>query len=350
MKQATSKDIQEAKANCLKLTSFRKPKSGEHAETTFYPNIELKSGDSTKKLTYVEQDFVIGGSAKLPPKKNEETAKYIQLNMRRRKPDELKGSIFNAKGGVTPVIEKRRIDYCKNTNDFCDTLDKIDVAYKELYTQLKKDKYKMDGKVVVTKDHTKVTSFVQRTVKDKANDTEIALDEPIYRLRIPVDVNTHRLGNVDFETKAVKPVVFDLTQQLINRRKTGENREVEAKVKVNGKMESLTTYNFKEFLTPESVYKIVYKVNLPVISPERISGSLIIQKIYVLRNTSKMMQGMTDEQLASLDGEFSDLITEDNEDEDMPDEELPAENTEANNNTRDEEPSSNEEESDSDDD
>jgi hypothetical protein len=304
-------------------------------DTTYIP-LEFKhlTGAIPKfKIKFGEQ--IMASSAKVPQGTDEDkTPKHLSLSFMKLTREEIEGGDYVAKKKDSPELQekenkrmKSNIDrYITNNDKFLRVLDIIDKSYKKVCADLEKQSKTFKFKLKKDRNMStiKVFTIKQSTRADKENlnnDDGIPLENPIYRLKIPVYQKDGRIGIWSSYYNLFKPIVFDARKM---NKKNGY-KPIAAKVKVSGKLRDLDVTNASSFITYKSLIGGHIQFECIVSSKFGLSLNNGFYDLYVYRHKAQSAQStMSAEDIMQMrGGDESDeesesdveLINEDNDED-----------------------------------
>ena len=195
----------------------------------------------------------------------------------------------------------------ENTRDFNDALNAIADGHNKLCEKMKEQYIKnpdtfefnmeKDASWVRRDDddniidyNPPVRSIRQTKRKDEMSNKKIALDNPLFRLKMPVFENkmvlSWRNKKGEYETR---DYIFDARKTIVDNH-TGSTSLVPAKIKVNGKLQSLNVDNVALFMTYKSLISGYIEFPKIVISKQGFSLVNEFKQLIVKRYKAKLQQ------------------------------------------------------------
>jgi hypothetical protein len=282
-------------------------------DTTYIP-LEFKhlTGVIPKfKIKFGEQ--IMASSAKVPQGSDDgKTPKHLSLSFMKLKREEIEGGDYVAKKKDSPESQEKEnkrmtsnIDrYLENNDKFLRVLDIIDMSYKKVCADLEKQSKTFKFKLKKDRNmrNIKVFTIKQSTRADKENlnnDEGIPLENPIYRLKIPVYQKDGRIGIWSSYYNLFKPIVFDARKM---NKKNGY-KPIAAKVKVSGKSRDLDVTNASSFITYKSLIGGHIQFECIVSSKFGLSLNNGFYDLYVYRHKAQSAQStMSAEDIMQMRG------------------------------------------------
>ena len=295
-------------------------------DTTYVPLLfkNINGKEMKVKIKFSEQ--IIASSAKLPHGSDDEsTPKHLNLSFMKMDIEDIKGGDYVPKKKETDEEqekENKRVQnnierYQSNSLKFLKVLDIIDKSYtgvcNELIQNMKSYKFKIqkDRKM---KD-IPIFHIKQDVRYNKETETDEPLQNPIYRLKIPVCKKDGRLGIWSNYNNEYKPTVFDTRKMT----KKNNYQQVPAKVKIGGKMRELDVQNAGSFITYKSLIGGHIVFECIVASKFGLSLNNSFYDLYVHKHKSKSeMTSMSIEEIVQMRGG----VSENDESESESEEEL----------------------------
>ena len=229
-------------------------------DTTYIPLLfkNINGKELKFKIKFSEQ--IIASSAKLPHGSDDETTpKHLNLSFMKMDIDEIKGGDYVPKKRETEeeqeeenIKMQNKIEkYHKNSLKLLKVLDIIDKSYLSVCNELKKNMKTYKFKIQKDRKMNDIPIFrIKQDVRyNKETETDEPLQNPIYRLKIPVCKKDGRLGIWSNYNNEFKSIVFDTRKMT----KKNNYQQVPAKVKIGGKMRDLDVHNAGSFITYKSL-------------------------------------------------------------------------------------------------
>ena len=236
------------------------------------------------KRTRVNLKFskqVLCSTPKIPFGTTESNARDLRITFKKLSKDDLEGTDYND-------IQKDVL--IKSNNEFITALEIIDKELKLLVNEM----IESDNEKIILGKNKEFISFKQsdrnaskeekeedskrpKDAKKLNKDKKVLLENPLYRIKIPIDKDTRTLKkNIKMAGKNdLVPFIYDL------RKTTRENPHVPARVKSGGKYVDLNVTNAKNFITYMSLVIGVFELNTLCISQQGISIMNKIKELYV---------------------------------------------------------------------
>lgn len=259
-----------------------------------YINIYFKDADTSTlsrfKLNIYSQ--LTGSGAKLPQANSTEDVSSMSIQFKKLTLDDIRGGDNVPKVKNTPQeqeIENKRVEtnnniLFKNNQALCRVLDIVNQAYikcaNEIIAASKAKKLQFSVNKNRGNSEVKINTMVQSTRLDMDTKEEVPLENPIYRIQIPVDRKTGIIGNPDYKTGNITPIIFDA-------RKSNQSKgfkPVPATLKVDGVETQMNIKTCSEYITYKSIVTGVIDFNSFTISKAGISLSRKFTELYVIRN------------------------------------------------------------------
>lgn len=292
-------------------------------DTTYIPLLfkHINGKEMPVKIKFSEQ--LIGSSAKAPQGSDEEgIPKHLNISFMQLKRDDVEGGDYVPKEKSSPglqAIEDKRITdnidrYMANNIKFIKVLNIIDASYKTVCADIKAKEKTFSFRVRKDRKQTDITVFSikQETRLDRDTNKDEKLEQPIYRLKVPVCKKDGRIGVWSNYNNKFQPTVFDARKM----NKKNNYQPVPAKVKVDGKLRDLDVTNASSFI----VYKSLIGGNMTfeciVASKFGLSMNNSFYDLYVYRHKTKSSQPtLSKEDIIKMRGGASE---DEDEDEDEP--------------------------------
>lgn len=333
-------------------------------DTTYIPLLfkHINGKELNVKIKFLEQ--VIGSSAKAPQGSDEEgVPKHLNISFMKLNRDDVEGGDYVPKEKSTPerqLVEDKRISdnidrYMVNNTKFIKVLDIIDKSYKTVCEELKVKEKSFPFRLCKDRNQKdlNVFSIKQETRLNRDTNQDEPLENPIYRLKVPVCKKDGRIGIWSTYHNTFKPTVFDARKM----NKKNNHQRVPAKVNVDGKLRDLDVTSASSFIVYKSLIGGEITFECVVASKFGLSLNNSFYELHVYRHKSKSTtQSMSKADIIQMRGGGSE-DEEDEEDAELVDEkdssvnENGTENTDENaNETTDQEPVDTDEEEDDEDD
>ncbi len=284
-----------------------------------------------KKLKYMK--VLTASAAKLPSASGEDAVKNMLIAFRKFTIEEIMVGDYAPKqkeNEEEQLLENERATkeahiLKKNTDDFNDAMEAIDLSYQRVAEELKsckqlgftlnKDAVKAKQVRDVAKrakkradeiekdinDSVTVYKIRQTSYEDPDSKEEIELKFPLTRIKLMISTKDGRVGtesyNKDQGKYIFEPNVYDA------RKKNANGLPVLAKVKVNGKSQPLDASTAGSFITYKSIIGGIIEINDIVISKFGISLSNRFKEMYVKRHKKSLTEPtFTAEEFKELQG------------------------------------------------
>lgn len=229
-------------------------------DTTYIP---LQFKHVNGKLMPVRIKFneqIISSSAKAPKTSGDEgIPKHLNLSFMRLTRDEIAGGDYAPKQKATPelqAIEDARVDanitrYMENSEKFLKVLEIIDNSYKSVCTELIANEQTLPFRIRKDRKQKDITVFSrkQETRLNEDTNQDEKLENPIYRLQIPVFKKDGRIGRWSAYMNKFQYTVFDARKMT----KKNNYMAVPAKVKLGDKLVDLDVSNAPAFISRKSL-------------------------------------------------------------------------------------------------
>lgn len=316
------KDIIASKAKwgdqpIMKIDPNKARKNKNPSQPTYYIPVLIRNvaGNFVPvNLKFAKQ--LIASSAKVPHGTSDDDAKDVRISFRLLKDEDLEGTEYE---------ESKRSGLLSSNAEFIEAMSIIADEYvalveREVFTY-KGEKFKIIRPAGAKKD-TPVAINCFRQVNRKLADGEkganedddfIALPTPIYRIKIPADIESRKIG-FSTEKGGFTPVVFDLKRMLSEKTKPGAKRKpVVARIKTADGYQDLTISNAKHFITYMSVTGGTIAFDSVCISKSGVSLMCRVRELFVIRHKPMKMESLTDGDIDEM-GQYN---TNSNEEEEI---------------------------------
>lgn len=279
-------------------------------DTTYIPLLFKNIAGKLIKVKIKFSEQIIASSAKLPNGSEEGSIpKNLNLSFMKMDIDDIKGGDYVPKKKDTDEEQKKedmRVQanierYHANSLKFLHVLDIIDKSYTYVCNDLKKNMKSYKFKIQKDRKMTDIPIFhIKQDIRyNKDTEEDEKLQNPIYRLKIPVCKRDGRLGIWSNYNNEFKSTVFD------TRKMTKKNRyqQVPAKVKIGGKLRELDVHNASEFITYKSLIGGHIVFECIVVSKFGLSLNNSFYDLYVHRHKTKSAQSsMSIEEIVQMRG------------------------------------------------
>jgi len=289
-------------------------------DTTYIPLLfkHINGKEMPVKIRFSEQ--LIGSYAKAPQGSDEESIpKYLNISFMKMKRGDIEGGDYVPKKRDTQElqdIEDKRVSdnidrYMSNNEKFIKVLDIIDSSYKTVCAEIKEKESTFSFRVRKDRNQKDITVFSikQVTRLDRDTNKDEKLENPIYRLKLPVCKKDGRIGIWSNYHDEFRPTVFDARKM----NKKNNYQPVPAKVKVDGKLRDLDVTNISSFMVYKSLIGGNISFECIVVSKFGLSMNNSFYDLYVYRHKTKLSQStLSKDDIIQMRGGAS----EDEEDED----------------------------------
>ena len=265
-------------------------------DTTYIP-LEFRHVNGKEmpvKIKFSEQ--LIGSSAKAPQGSDTEgIPKHLNISFMKMARDAIEGGDYTPKVKTTEKLQeventrmKENIDrYIENNEKFIKVLNIIDKAYKLLCADIisKDSTFSFRIKKDRNQKDVNVFSIKQETRLNKDTNADERLENPIFRLKVPVCKKDGRVGVWSNFNDKFQPTVFDA------RKMNSKNKyaAVPATVKVNNVLKDLDVSNANSFIVYKSLVGGHIVFECIVASKFGLSMNNSFYDLYVYRHKSKLM-------------------------------------------------------------
>ncbi len=330
----TPKDVIAAKAKCvdtpwLKVEPTKTRKSQSKQNPTFY--IPITARNITGKYIPLALSFgsqVIASSAKPPFGVEPAEAKDVRILFRELSREDFEPTEYN-EAKIEGLLANNK-EFIAALNIIAD--EYVNVVESDVLTY-KGDKFKL------TKTRT-INSFRQTHRNAGENDEgdedgKVALPVPLYRLKLPADAVTKRIGISATEKTEHQSIVFDMKKGTSRVGADGKSKytHVVAKIRTSSGYVDLTISNVKNFITYMSLVggKVVF--DSICISKAGISLMCKIRELHVMRHPHLKVDAMDENTVNDMRMMGADLGDADDEimDEPVEDAEAPPRYAKSNN-------------------
>lgn len=325
-----AKDVKTAKAKCksepwFKLDAAKTRKNKNKQQPTYYIPFTAKTGAGKRiplALRFARQ--VIASNAKIPFGVSDEEARDVRVSFRQLTSEDFE---------PTDYEEPKREGLIQSNTEFVEALNLIADEYLELVERevltYKGDKFKLNKN--------KTVNCFRQTHRDAGDDEEgdeegkIALPHPIFRIKVPADPETKKLGFNSEKTGHIY-VVFDMKKaskeaKTVDGKK--KNKPVVAKIKTSKGYVDLTVNNAKHFITYMSLTGGMILFDSVCISKSGISLMCRFKELHVWRHRPLKVNAIDDDAVNDMaeygasndkddDEEVFDEPEEGNDDSDNP--------------------------------
>lgn len=290
-----TKDVKVAKSKCkdeswLKLDVAKTKKNKNAQQPTYYIPITAKNVAGKRiplSLRFARQ--VIASSAKIPYGVSDEEAKDVRISFRKLSEDDFADTDY----------EPEKVSGLLSSNhEFVEALNIIADEYLELVENevlsYKGDKFRLNKN--------KTVNCFRQTHRDAGENEEgdeegkVALEDPIFRIKIPADQETKKLGFNSEKTGHIY-VVFDMMKAAKAAKESADKKAkpVVAKIKTANGYVDLTVSNAKHFITYMSLTGGMIQFDSICISKSGISLMCRFKELHVCRHKPMKMAAMDEE-------------------------------------------------------
>jgi hypothetical protein len=192
-------------------------------------------------------------------------------------------------------IEDKRIsdnidEYTKNNAEFIIALNIINLSFEKVARQIIEAGLKKELKFTVMKDRKKKEATIfhikQSSRYDTENRVDIPLDQPIFRIKLPVEKKTGKIGSWNSYKDRFVPCVFDARKM---NKKNGY-KPVAAYVKKGKKKVALNRTNVTGFVTFKSLFSGTINFDSATVSKQGLSMGNKFYDMYIIRHKSVAVQ------------------------------------------------------------
>ena len=291
-----AKDVKTAKAKCksepwFKLDAAKTRKNKNKQQPTYYIPFTAKTGAGKRiplALRFARQ--VIASNAKIPFGVSDEEARDVRVSFRQLTSEDFE---------PTDYEEPKREGLMQSNTEFVEALNLIADEYLELVERevltYKGDKFKLNKN--------KTVNCFRQTHRDAGDDEEgdeegkIALPHPIFRIKVPADPETKKLGFNSEKTGHIY-VVFDMKKaskeaKTVDGKK--KNKPVVAEIKTSKGYVDLTVNNAKHFITYMSLTGGMILFDSVCISKSGISLMCRFKELHVWRHRPLKVNAIDDD-------------------------------------------------------
>ena len=300
------KDIKLAKAKCgkepwfkLDVSKTRKNKNAQQP-TYYIPFTAKTSGGKRFPLALRFNKQIIASNAKIPFGVKDEDARDVRVSFRQLTQDEL---------DITDYEESKRTSLIQSNTEFVEALGIIADEYLELVKRevltYRGDKFKLKVKTIncFRQTHREAGDGEEGDEEgdEESNEkSKIKLPHPIFRIKIPADPLTKKLGFNSEKTGHIY-VVFDMAKASKDAKtsdgKTSDvkKKPIVAKIKTFKGYVDLNVTNAKHFITYMSLTGGMIMFDSICISKSGISLLCQFKEIHVWRHKPLKIEAMNDE-------------------------------------------------------
>ena len=287
-------------------------------KVNFKTTRDLKSlnAKSQYDATYIKFDFITkdgklvypkfkctetpaSSGAKPPQGIDEGAPKYLNIAFTNLTVEDIAGGPYTPMQikNVADKVEKARLQkieddimagnitrYYNNNEKLLKVLDILNTSFTNCCKELIASAASLPFRLFKDKNQKTIPIFQFKQTTRINGDThqEEVLEKPIFRMRLPVDKNTGKIGVNDYKSNQVKPIVFD-TRKMTEK---NDYKPVPAKVKIDDEMRELDADNAKDFITYKSLLGGNFTIEM-VSSKFGLSSSIKFVDLYVMSNRVK---------------------------------------------------------------
>jgi len=291
--------------------AVRKNKSENHP-TSYVPILiktkVVKNGKimlGKPRPIYIKfQKVICCSSAKIPAKKDAETAKYLQIVFRYMDNDDLSKTDYQKE--KWPILQKSQEEFVKAMKILNEEYVKL--IKKEVESRKGCARQYRQGKTIFQFEQTmrkrtkdELEALLNDAIDDEededvdADDDLVPLDYPMYRIRLNIDFyNTKKFGYMT-KKNGFKYTVYD-------GRKRREKRFVPARIKQpDGTLEELTAHNAHEFITYASLSAGVIQFREVCFSGSGISAFISFNQLHIYKHNRVINDSIDDKDFDEMD-------------------------------------------------
>jgi hypothetical protein len=266
-------------------------------DTTYLPIKFKHVNGSEVPLKIKISEIMIGSSAKAPQGVDDDgIPKHLNIAFMNLKRSDIEGGDYVPNKKSSPELQevenKRIVDnitrYSDNLNKFVKVLEIIDSSYKKLCEDIKTNEASFSFRVRKDRNQKEINVFSikQVTRLNRVTNKDEKLENPIFRLKVPVCKNDGRVGLWSKYHNSFKPIVFDARRM----NKKNNYQPVPAKVKVDGKLRDLDVTNSSSFISYKSLIGGNITFECIVASKFGLSMNSSFYDLYVYRHKAKSSQ------------------------------------------------------------
>jgi hypothetical protein len=299
-------------ADYKKIRDLKKLNPKSKYDTTYIPLLFNHVNGKTMRVKIKFSEQIIASGAKVPQGSDEGgIAKNLSISFMEMLKSDIEGGDYVSKTKNDEISQKKEdtrvsnnIDrYIEKNTKFLEVLNIIDASYKTVCDELKSKEKNLDFRLKKDRKQTDIVvySMKQSTRLNKDNNQDEKLENPIFRLKVPVCKKDGRIGVWSNYHNEFKPTVFDARKMT----KKNNYQPVAAKVKVDGKLRELDVNNASSFISYKSLVGGTISFECIVASKFGLSLSNSFYDLYVFRHKTKAIQQTIskDEILAMRGGE-----------------------------------------------
>jgi hypothetical protein len=277
----------------LKILADKTRKNKNEKQPTYYIPIVIKN--LAGKYVSCNLKFgrqIITSNAKIPFGVDSETAKDVRISYRRIKDEDLEGTEYDP---------SKYEDLKASNKEFIEALDIIAdeaIALCKTVLKSKSDKYKINKNKTINSFRQTHREATEDEVNDKLadEDDKIKLETPIYRLKLPADPNTKKLGYFS-DQKGHTYNVFDMKKASQAAKNSKAPQKVVAKIKTPNGYVDLDVNNAKHFISYMSLTGGVVNFDCICISKSGLSQMQKIRELHVWKHKSMSVPAIDNEDI-----------------------------------------------------
>lgn len=309
----TPKEIIQAKAAAdeagvpwFKSDVSKTASSNANGTTSYYIPILVRNiNGKYTPLNVVIKNQILAASAK-PPTSDVAKAKDVRITFKAINEDFLKSSEYH---------EEKYNTLIESNKEFIQALNIISDEY---YNYVSGEFKKTNGQKYKINSQTKYYNIKQVSRESGANDEvvdddgKVALDTPIYRIKLSADEKTRKIGYSKKDDKGKFSHVYTVfdskkTQRQYTVQKAADPKNtkivsVVAKLKTSNGMEDLTIDNVKKFITYLSLVNGVIAFEKISISKAGVSLLSKFRSLHVWKHNNVVIDAVNDDDLSDMAG------------------------------------------------
>lgn len=283
--------------NALEARDLKKLNPKSKYDTTYIP-IKFKFVNGNEVPVKIKiSEILIGSSAKAPQGSDEDgIPKHLNISIMNLNRSDIEGGDYVPTKKNTQElqeIENKRVTdnidrYKANLEKFLNALEILDESYKTLCEDIKLNESNFSFRVRKDRNQKDINVFSikQVTRLNRETNQDEKLENPIFRLKIPVHKPNGKIGVWSKKNKAFVPTVFDARRM---NKKNGY-QPVPARVKVDGKLRDLDVTNASSFIAYKSLIGGTIVFECIVASKFGLSLNNSFYDLYVYRHKTKSTQ------------------------------------------------------------
>ncbi len=298
-----AKDIKSAKAKCkdepwFKLDASKTRKNKNKQQPTYYiPFTAKNAGGKRIPLALKFNRQLIASNAKIPYGVSDEEARDVRVSFRELNKDDLE---------PTDYEESKRESLLTSNKELIEALGIIADEYLELVDRevlkYKGDKFKLNkNKTVNCFRQTHRDAGEDEESDDKDEDGKIPLPYPIFRIKVPADPETKKIGFNSDKTGHIY-VVFDMKKTTADAKSNGSKKPkpVVAKIKTSKGFVDLTVTNAKHFITYMSLTTGMILFDSVCISKSGVSLMCRFKELHVWKHRTLKVSAMDEDTMNDM--------------------------------------------------